>query len=269
MSDFLTRLAQLTRGEAAVVSPRLPGRYAPLPETGPGDFAGTGVQQQSGSASAREPAHSPLSRGLEVKKLSPGKVDEGSQGRRSGIEAGSQDSGMPQSPMLPDEPGRSMVDAPLMPASVVPAELSSTGSGEGAVDGRAGAQNEAGSGQSTASGANDSPQNPITTELNTPPGRATQQGGLADNSPAQQSRPLVRGHQGRQPEPQRQMTELPAVSDQAAKQEPSVHIHIGRVEVRAQTAAPVPAPLSARPGPQSSLSLQDYLKRGRSQDGRS
>lgn len=250
MSDFLTRLAQLTRGEATVVSPRLPGLYAPLPETVPGDIAETGVQQQSGTASVRESAHAPLSRGSDVKTLLP-------------------HTAVPQSPTLPDEPGGSIVDAPSRPASVMPVELNSTLADEGGVDGRAGAQNEAGRGQVTASGANDSPRNSITTELIAPAGRVTQQGGLADNSLAQQSQPLVRGHQGRQPEPQRQITELPAVSDQAAKQEPSVHIHIGRVEVRAQTAAPVPAPRSARPGPQSSLSLQDYLQRGRSQDGRS
>ena len=53
MSDFLTRLAQLTRGEAAVVSPRLPGRFSPMPDTGVGENIDVGVEQQSGAGTMK------------------------------------------------------------------------------------------------------------------------------------------------------------------------------------------------------------------------
>jgi hypothetical protein len=63
-------------------------------------------------------------------------------------------------------------------------------------------------------------------------------------------------------------TEQPVFNTPETKQEPAVHVHIGRIDVRATTAAPVPAPRPARPKPKSSLQLQDYLKRGSGGGGR-
>ncbi len=73
---------------------------------------------------------------------------------------------------------------------------------------------------------------------------------------------LVPGYQYQQAAPQQVMAQLPAAAEHAASQEPVVHINIGRVEVRAQTATPPPARPSVQPKPPSSLSLNDYLKRG-------
>lgn len=74
--------------------------------------------------------------------------------------------------------------------------------------------------------------------------------------------PLVAGYKTTQPGPQQAMAELPAVSEQLVREQPTIHINIGRVEVRAQTTGPRPTPQASRPKPQSSLSLNDYLKRG-------
>lgn len=85
--------------------------------------------------------------------------------------------------------------------------------------------------------------------------------GVHKSSLQQSWRSLVPGHKpdasATKPAPMADIA--PASAEPAA---PAIHITIGRVEVRAQVAAP-PAP-APRPKPQSkpSLSLDDYLKRG-------
>jgi hypothetical protein len=80
--------------------------------------------------------------------------------------------------------------------------------------------------------------------------------------------PLVRAHPGNPKERAPALNVLPSSRDTRDGAEPSIHVTIGRVEVRAHTSPPKPAPRPAAPRAQEGLSLQDYLKHGGKPGGR-
>jgi len=58
------------------------------------------------------------------------------------------------------------------------------------------------------------------------------------------------------------MVQLPTLAERDAQKEPAIHISIGRIDVRARTPAPVSVARTPRTKSASSLSLSAYLKRG-------
>jgi hypothetical protein len=262
MSDFLTRLAQLTHGEASVVSPRLPGRFAPMPDTGFTEAVGVGIEQQSeaGVAYKSTPGVPAQQAGREAPL--PDSSSESPQNQPIAAEQVRRESGSPQVPTHSGEADRVIDHSPIVPVSRTAAAQKPESPARRDSLAETGRPGESGRKQPV----------PVGTQSDTPIGGAekiNQADGLPAISLPDQSPLLVQLNQDRRAEPQQALLQQPLGTQAATKQQASVHINIGRVEVRAHTAAPKPAPRISKPDSQSSLSLQDYLKGGRSRAGRS
>ena len=268
MSDFFTRVAQLSRGEAAVVTPRLPSRFAPMPETHLAETVETLVEQQSRIGSAGETARAPFSPVPDLDARPPVASGKGPGDQLIRDTPGRQDPGTKQASALPDAPPGHVEDTPGNPAPLIPAALKPTSPKTRVADGQAGAQTESGRDHTASDLLHGRLPKVSAAEMEMEVVRSVEAREQADGLLRRLSPPLVPGHHTGQRDPQLLLAELPTAVEQAAKQESTVHINIGRVEVRAHTAAPTPAPQPSRQKPQSSLSLNDYLKRGRNQDGR-
>ena len=268
MSDFLTRMARLSRGEAAVIAPRLPSRFAPMPETGLAETVEILVEQHGGTESARKPTRAPFSPASDLHAAPPVTTGKGLGDQLIKVTPGRPDLGMEQASAPPDAPPGHLDDASGIPAPLLAAALKPTSPKIKGAVGQAGVRNESGDSHTASDLLHGSLQNPPAAEVDMEAVRLVESREQAGGSLRRMSPPLVPGHHTQQRDSQQLMAELPTAVEQAARQEPTVHINIGLVEVRAHTAAPIPAPRPSRPKPQSSLSLDDYLKRGRSQDGR-
>lgn len=258
MSDFLTRIARLTRGETTAVKPRLPSHFAPLPDSQPAELpqdvpsvhrsAGREVNPESAQS---QPAPSP-------ERAAPGK-------RASSQETGTSELRAVDIDTAAHAPMMRLVD---IEDAAVPG-LSFAGTPRSARTDGEPAHRQVLTGLEWADqdfGAADDTE--IQTDPFRPAGEADpvhlHESGRAAPTPSAPAHPklLVRTQPaGRE---DTVLPDLPGLPEtpRHTPGEPVVHINIGRIEVKASTPAPQP---QARPAParqQSSLSLQDYLARG-------
>jgi hypothetical protein len=225
MSDFLTRLAQRSLGEAALIAPRLPPLFEPLldgiPEVPAAPVMVPGLAPRSRPAPPSRPSHSA--------EAIPQAVTHGKRRETRATPRPTQDtSPPPQHAEQVRSPATASDDharhEPLVPAV-----------------------------QDTSPTHSDNPMfhfiHPSITAAQT------------ESTTGATSPPLV-------PHPASKMgtaTALPVtcldLADDRPNAAPTVHITIGRVEVRARVSA---TPAAPRPRSESkpALSLSDYLKRG-------
>jgi hypothetical protein len=270
MSDFLTRLAQLTRGEATVVNPRLPGRFDPLPETIRAETGLTGFEQHSQRVTDGNPGRRQSPAVSDENHLSPGAAAAKPVDRRSGEEPDRSRSEVSQTLKSAGQPGKAAAHSPLIIPAPTQADRAPatalTGAGVKLAEPAAGSTGKAG--ELSAKLLDRGRESTTRQSLGiAKPGKPA--------GPASASRvdplPLVtviRDQPGK-PQSAAAATEQPVFKTTASKHEPAVHIHIGRIEVRAHAPVPSTAQRPARPKPESSLKLQDYLKRGHSGSSRS
>jgi len=253
MSDFLTRMAQLSRGEAPVVAPRLPSLFAPMEEASLVETIAATVQQQNKAESVakttREPAAATIVKDLPQQTTYD---DRSAEHPISNKPSTRQADKTENAPTLLIAPQDNNDEVPTIAAPFVTKNR----------DVPAITQHGINRSHTASPLLNNEPQTIAPINVDIPFDSAVDQNGQPDSVMSQQSMPLVQGYKTKHAAPQQVMAELPTATEQSAKQEPTVHINIGRVEVRAHTAAATPAPRPARPKPQNSLSLNDYLKRG-------
>lgn len=268
MSDFLTRLAQLTRGEATVVNPRLPGRFDPLPETIGAETGLTGFEQHSQGVTHGGPGRRQSPAVSDENHLSPGAVAAKPVDRRIGEEPDRSRSKVSQTLKSAGQPGKAAAHSPLIIPAPTPADRAPAttlnGTGVKLAEPATGSTGKAGE---LSAKLRDRGRE-STTRQNLGIAKAGKPAG-----PAKASRvdplPLVTVIRDQPGKSQSAATQQPAFKTTASKHEPAVHIHIGRIEVRAHAPVPSTAQRPARPKPESSLKLQDYLKRGHSGGSRS
>jgi hypothetical protein len=266
MSDFLTRLAQLSRGEAAVVSPRLPGRFDPIQEASLPDQ--TRFEQHSEWGAARDIGRRRLSPDSGEKPYSPGAADGEPFDRQTGDEPDRPNPIVTQKLNSPVVPGKPAMYSPFIPPTLAhTGQTSSSAVNEGGVS-LAEPTAKPGKKVVELSATQHDTRSESAPQQNVGPDKTSKPYGPIRVSRVDPA-PLVKVPRNQPGRPQPPATEQPAFNTPAAKQKPSVHINIGRIEVRANTAAPGPAPRPAPPKPQSSLQLQDYLNRSRSDGDRS
>lgn len=234
MSDYLTRLAERALGLAVSVQPRLPGRYAE--PVVPAEAGGFTLVSEPGIV-APSPITSPPRDGVSepaprvgAKPVSARSVGAPERARDSLPESGMASPVVRLTEAVPANPlVSSPASTPISKPAVPPTGLASV-----APAALFGAPPEA-------------------TVLRTVPVPAAAVQPVAP----EYYRPLL---PKQTPPPIWAVRPAPAITAQP----PTVRIHIGRVEVRASTGAqPEPVPFKSKPEPAPSLSLGDYLRRGR------
>ncbi len=233
MNDFLTRLAQRSIGAAPLIMPRLPGLFAPIEESRIGNLAVTSTATDAVTDSSRNST--------------------------------------PASPPLPSRTAGHADSTPSEPhAFVYPAQRTATPE----------AVNAPAAQIATTPASVESLFIPLveTAQANsqaTPPLVAPSiphTGASVEPSIAlrKQDTPAAAAEQWLTLLPQRKadaiatfsaLADTPLRADTGTPPAPTVHITIGRVEVRANVASPQAAP-RPRPASQPAISLGDYLKRG-------
>lgn len=275
MSDFLTRLARITHGsthgstygstggEGAVVTPRLPGRYAPIAGAGLADFAGPGVPQRDETELARAAIPSGTDWNANAEALSAGPSQVLPRRRRMQAAAERLDADGP------NDSHRSAGDIPLVNPPANAAGRAPVSSRIRSTRDVAGNAHRADFGQPSSARLNGEPPAPGTAEIDPPQDSASDLNPFSRHSTVGRPPPLVAILPSGRGERQPFLARAKSADKSTAPQVPDVHINIGRIEVRAHAAAPKAVHNASRPEPQSGLSLQDYLQRGRRQDGRS
>lgn len=255
MTDFLTRMAQLSRGEAAVMAPRLPGLFAPAPAAEFDETAVAPMTQPARDTETPEPAAQASAETADAKAFPPPTPS------REPASAAL----VHNKPSAGQATKTEVVLTPLVaPAETNPAQQDSYSplalSPRIARETR---QQEPHHHHSeTPLLVNQPPPSATSQTFSAPFDLAAPAAAFTDGTLPRQSTPLVQGYKNRQPTPPQAMAELTTNTEPATKQEPAVHINIGRIEVRAQTAAPSAPTRPAQPKTDSRLSLNDYLKRG-------
>lgn len=249
MSDFLTRMAQLSRGEAPVIAPRLPSLFAPMEETSPVETIAGTVQQQTEAGSAVKTTLEPSA--VDRDRPQPTTYDQRSAEQPTSNKPPTSQVDKIENVstlLIAAQDNNDDVSAPLVTKKRDAPAITQPGISR----------------SHTASPLLNEEIQPIasTTNADKPFDSAVDLNGQPDSAMPPPFMPLVKGYKTKDAAPQQIMVELSAATEPSIKQEPTVHINIGRVEVRAQTAAPAPASRLDRPKTHSSLSLNDYLKRG-------
>lgn len=256
MSDYLTSMARLSRGEAPVVTPRLPGLSAPAEEAGPIEAGGTAVQPQSGieyPAGLTQP-HPVAAVAPERSQLEPSAGVHATGPRPP--EAGAETAMMRNGTVRPIKEPPTPPVAEQYTGRAGPATAAASSPGKD--------QPELSRTHPETAGK----QVPLADRQHTTMPEQGQSSFSAPPVPTGQparvmpvaTRPLAPGHVQLQAAQQQLIAGLPA-SELTDSRRAAVHINIGRVEVRAQAAAPQPSPRPARPGQEATFSLSEYLKR--------
>ena len=232
MNDFLTRLAQRSMGAAPLIAPRLPSLFAPGEESPASNVADTSAVTDAARNSTL--ASPPLqSRPAE-------RADRASGEPRASL----------YPPRRPPVPDAAMAPAPAARIDDAPPRVEST-----LIP------------LVETAPANTQATPPLLTH-GTPRAAASLELSMA---PRKQDTPAAAPQQWLPLLPQRRAesaASFPALADSAVGADtgtppaPTVHITIGRVEVRANIATPSAAP-RPRTASKPTLSLGDYLKRGR------
>jgi len=225
MSDFLTRMAQRSIGAAPLIAPHLPSLFAPVEESPIGNVSDTTVVTNTQSGTQADPA---------LQSRATGRIDSVTDVMRASVSPtkySTTTEAMPETRIAPDP---AQVESTLIPlVKAAPANF-----------------------QTIAPLL--APDSPQAAALLVSPTAVHKQ-----RKAAAATQPLL---------PQRRIesaahfavsADTPAAADTTTPAPPTVHITIGRVEVRANIAAAAP-PAAPRPRPtsQPALSLSDYLKRG-------
>jgi hypothetical protein len=249
MSDFLTRMAQLSRGEAPVVAPRLPSLFAPTMDVGLTETAIVNTQQQGKINPATDTPETTATAVSDVAGHSEPRQSTPTIAQPA--TAPLHRESITSRPEITEHRSESTFtlqnDDPIAPATVSASNKTAN---------------------TATTGRDPQPLAPLPEKVQTllptnievaldAPAESNDQPGT---TVAQSSLPLVRDYKSQQTAPQQFFSELPN-TEPAAEQQPTVHINIGRIEVRAQTAAPAAPARPARPKPQRNLTLNDYLKR--------
>ncbi len=252
MSDYLTRMAQLSRGEAAVVAPHLPSLFATTEQTRLTETIEPPPQYQTKAEPATQTTRESAT---ETIKKDPSQqttyfkptAENFISSKQPNMQADITENG--STPLI--TPQNNNQAAPSIATPLLNENQAAPATTKIQPNSKL-----------TPSSLADNLETIAPTKIDIAFDAVDDLNQQSDTVMRHSSLPLVPDYKNQQATPQQVMAELPATTEQIAKQEPTVHINIGRVEVRAQTAAPAPAPRPVRPKPQGSLSLNDYLKRG-------
>jgi hypothetical protein len=247
MSDILTRLAARIRGEASVVSPRLPGLYAPAVATGP-------IESMTATAQPRN--ESDAEQAIEVEFPRPPVEDDHSRNQPS-HSSGATHSETPAAAGADESPVQ-LID-PKDKLDSVPGSAPPLMSNEAVVP--VTVESEPSRGDSDLPQLSRDHPSEATININPPPESASPlQGSTAQNIPST-SQLLVPNHPAHQVADKLGLPDMTAITEQSSQSQDTVHINIGSVEVTAHTPSPPSALPPARSKPVRGLSLTDYLKR--------
>lgn len=269
MNDFLTRIAQLSRGEARVIAPRLPSLFAPPAHddlASASDTVKATVQPVGKAAVYKQTKQAPIAHMVveetarpvppaerSTQQVQPQQTITGYTDKREETAhtvVASQENRSPEQHIAEALSGRKQEY--LVVAQTASAE--STESRDVAEF------TELGHIQS-----NSPPSEKIQTidpeDVEFPLNVVVDQKGQSGTMTPQAILQLVPDHNIPYTTPQQAMSKLPGSTETAGQQETTVHVNIGRVEVRAQPAAPVTAPRTVRPREKNNLSLHEYLNR--------
>lgn len=256
MSDFLARMAQIGRGEATLVQPRLPSLFSTQNEGAPTESVEPIMQQSDGSTKMpRRTAHSGTD--------SDRRPSAGEDVRPASHAA--------------DKTSTDAADMASAFTSLVPPPQENAPAPTGRLSSTAGILPEDHD-EKTATAGHPPRRLKLADHLTSPPkapSRATAPATGDDNlhvdPPANAppiegepgaNVPLVPDYRAPRRPPRQVMAEPPSPAEPAVEATPTVHINIGRIEVRAHTPTATPTPRPERPKPREGLSLDDYLKRG-------
>jgi len=228
MSDFLTRLAQRSMGAASLIAPRLPSLFAPVEESPTSNVAGATVTDAARNAPLAAPP---------FQSYTTARADPASGEPRAYV----------YPPQRPTAPEAAIAQAPAARIDNTPPRVGSPLLPL----------------LETAQANTQGTTSLLVTTVAPHPAASLQPPMVLrkQDTPAAAAEPLL---------PQR--TAEPAAlrpawpdsgmgADTGASDAPTVHITIGRVEVKANVAAPSTAP-RPRMASKPTLSLGDYLKRG-------
>lgn len=260
MNDFLTRIAQLSRGEARVIAPRLPSLFASPAHDEVSSVTGTvntTVQPVAKAAVNEQTKQAPIAHTVPVppaerstQQFQPQQTITGYTDKREEVPrtfAPPQDNTSPE--QLIAEPSSDRKQE-----STLIAQTESTESRD---------LSEFTEFQPRQS--NSSPLEKVQTNaiehVEVPFDTVVDQKDQSEAMTPQTILQLVPDHNIPYTTPLQAMSKLPSSTETAGQQETTVHINIGRVEVRAQPAAPVAAPRTVRPRERNNLSLNEYLNR--------
>lgn len=241
MNDFLTRLAQRSMGVAPLIAPRLPGLFAPVEETQIDNFATTKSVMSAGKTavmtSATGAARNPTLVSPSVQPRTAAHADPATSESRSFV----------YPPHRPPEPEAANAPAPVAYIESISPRVAS-----------------AHIPLVETSQANFQTTAPLPAPAASHPVAAPE----PLIAPRKQETPAVAAQQWLPLLPRRKadsVAPFPAMADTAMRADtgtaPTVHITIGRVEVKANIATPTAAP-RPRTASKPMLSLGDFLKRG-------
>ena len=250
MNDFLTRMAQLSRGETPVMTPQVPGLFGPVEETVQVETCAPTLLRQNSRAATTNTPEATSTPGEIVK---PERVDMVAPAVKDVLGKASSTTG-------PEKSGAAVPSdvSPKGKDQIVPTETS-----------RVPGQAQKTGDKVHVEGPAEDPDPPspnhevhtrVSTKFRRPSGPQPAFKAFSGNESPPVT-PLVPGYESKQSAPRQIAMEMADVTESEAVQDPTVHINIGRIEVRAQPAVPASAPRPAPPKPQSTLSLNDYLKR--------
>jgi len=228
MSDFLTRLAQRSMGAAPLIAPRLPSLFAPVDELPAGNVADTTVTDAARNSLLAAPP---------VQSYTMARTDPVSRELRASVyppqRLPAPEEATTQTPVARIDSTPPHVGSPLVPL-VETAQANTQGTTSLLVT--TVASHPAASWQPSAA-----PREQVT--------------------PAAAAVPLLPQRGAEAAAPRLAWPDSGMGVDTGASPAPTVHITIGRVEVKANIAAPSAAP-RPRAASKPTLSLGDYLKRG-------
>jgi hypothetical protein len=250
MSDFLTRMARLSHGKASVVTPRPPSLFAPTEPS-------SDIEPMMPLLTPQRPADTKLPEQNErLFTSSTSETDDPRPAHIRQARTGTFVSDRPQpatQEMASDPaPKTSQRESGGVPFVVQSPQVSDSQTvafiRQHSVD------------QASMPTLSDKIETIVQSSVDLPLDRSVDFAGVTEPGVTQRSLPLVPNHKNRQTLPSQRMAELPS---DTVNQQATVHINIGRIEVRAQHAAPTPAARPIKNKPRNELSLNDYLKRGR------
>lgn len=247
MSDFLTRLAQLSQGEAPSIAPCLPSLFGPIEERPFDD----GVDQEV-PPEARATPKAETEQTTNLDRAAPATTT-----RQPAVESAANVDHENQPSYLSASNRRPAFTPLVGTVNTAPIEPVSELSTPSAAALQPTVEIERPRQRQQA----DPASTPLIKEKNqTAPPPVSAQLKSSHSSPL--PLPLVSDYQSGRPSPLEAVAELPSTKASEGKQAPDIHINIGRIEVRAQVAKPAATPKPARKEAPSSLSLNDYLQRG-------
>ncbi len=250
MNDFLTRMAQFSRGEAMVVTPRLPSLFAPTEDTNTPQTDEVSLLQMSKKETRLKLPLDSIITAADTGQPQPPTAINPSEDHTIRYKPESEQAEMSLVPLI-TPPGNT--NGSVQTASPV------VTTNEGRIEIQNHGRYQSNPAPSPLKDETQAP--PKTAHIETSFESVTTMHGQQASNEEKLSQPLVPGHRSKQTAQQQAMTDLPTSIPVEAQHEPTVHINIGRVEVRAQSSAPAPPPRPLQPKPKSSLSLNDYLTR--------